>query len=231
MIYGTKYARDSVTGAVLIDEAQGRPFVLPESQIIGDPAPDFTLGISNSLSFKGITLGFLIDWRQGGDMYSVTAASLLLRGQLNNKYGVDREGIRIIPGVYGDPQTYLAILDDKGKPIQNTTGISAFDAHFTDGFGAYGADETNVYDVTTIRLREVTLGYEIPKSLLKKTFFGSARISASGRNLWFKAPNMLEALNFDPEVLAGASTSNVQGFDFGASPSTRRYGINLSLTF
>lgn len=231
MIYGSKYARDSATGAVLIDEAEGRPIPLPQSEIIGNPAPDFTLAINNNLKFKGFTLGFLIDWRQGGDMYSVTAASLLLRGQLNNKYGVDREGIRIIPGVYGDPRTYKAILDDKGKPIVNTTGVSAFDYHFSNGYGAYGADETNVYDVTAIRLREVSLGYELPKSLLKKTFFGTARLSVTGRNLWFKAPNMLEALNFDPEVLSSNSSSNVQGFDFGASPSTKRYGINLSVTF
>jgi len=164
-------------------------------------------------------------------MYSVTAASLLLRGQLNNKYGVDREGVRIIPGIYGDPQTYTAILDSKGEKITNTTGISAFDSHFSNGYGAYGADETNVYDITTIRLREVTLGYEIPKSILKRSFLGSARLSLSAHNVWFKAPNMLEGLNFHPEVLAGISTSNVQGFDFGASPSTKRYGINLSVTF
>ncbi len=231
LIYGSKYARDSATGALLIEENEGRPFPLPESDIIGNPAPDFTLGINNKFNFKGITLGFLFDWRQGGDIYSVTAASLLLRGQLNNQYGVDREGIRIIPGVYGDPQTYKAILDTKGAPITNTTGITAFDSHFSNGYGAYGADETNVYDVTTIRLREVTLGYELPKSLLKKTFFGSARLSLSGHNLWFKAPNMLKGLNFDPEVLSSFSTSNVQGFDFGASPSTKRYGINLSVTF
>jgi hypothetical protein len=231
MIYGSKYARDSASGALLIDEVQGRPFPLPQSEIIGNPNPDFTLGINNNISYRGLNLGFLIDWREGGDMYSITAASLLLRGQLNNKYGVDREGIRIIPGVYGDPRTYKAVLDNRGQLIQNTTGVSAFDYHFSNGYGAYGADETNVYDVTTIRLREVTLGYEIPKSLLQRTPFGSARFSASARNLWFKAPNMLEGLNFDPEVLASFAPSNIQGFDFGAAPSTKRYGINLSVTF
>lgn len=231
MIYGTRYARDSASGALLIDEAQGRPFLLPGSDIIGNPNPDYILGINNSISFKGFNLGFLIDYRHGGDMYSVTAASLLLRGQLDNKWSTDREGVRVIPGVYGSPVTYKAIMDDKGAPIRNTTGISAFDYHFTNGYGAYGADETNVYDITTIRLREVTLGYEIPKSLLKNTFIGSARFSLSGRNLWFNAPNMLPGLNFDPEVLSSTAESNVQGFDFGAAPSTRRFGINLSVTF
>ena len=57
------------------------------------------------------------------------------------------------------------------------------------------------------------------------------RISASGRNLWFYAPNMLKGLNFDPEVLASYPDSNIQGFDLGAAPSTRRFGLNLSASF
>jgi hypothetical protein len=53
----------------------------------------------------------------------------------------------------------------------------------------------------------------------------------TGRNLWFNAPNFLEGLNFDPEVLAEPAGSNVQGFDYGAFPTTRRYGVNLTVTF
>jgi TonB-linked SusC/RagA family outer membrane protein len=231
MIFGSKYARDEATGQLLIEESQGKPILLPTSDIIGNPQPDFTLGINNIVKYKNFELSFLFDWRQGGDLYSITAGSLILRGQLNNKYSLDREGLRVIPGVYGNPQTFKAILDDKGQPIKNTASITAFDYHFTRGYGGYGADETNIYDATTFRLREVTLTYTLPATILKKTPFGSARFSLSGRNLWFTAPNMLEGLNFDPEVLSNFADSNIQGFDFGASPSTRRIGINLSLTF
>jgi TonB-linked SusC/RagA family outer membrane protein len=228
MIFGTKNARDA-QGNLLINENTGLPFTLPSSQIIGNPAPDFTLGWSNTVSWKGFTLSALLDYRQGGKMWSSTAASLLLRGQLKNSE--DREALRVVPGVYGDPATYEPILDGEGQPMRNTTGITAFDYHFSDGFGAYGADEVSVYDITTIRLREVTLGYSLPKSLLSRTPFGAARISFSGRNLWFYTPNMLEGLNFDPEVLSTFPDSNIQGFDLGATPSTRRYGVNLSISF
>ena len=122
-------------------------------------------------------------------------------------------------------------MDASGKPIKNTTSISAFDYYFSDGFGAYGPDDTNIYDKTTIRLREATLGYSIPKAYLKKTPFGSATLSFSGRNLWFYAPNMLQGLNFDPEVLSDVASSNIQGIDLGAAPSTRRFGLNLRVTF
>jgi hypothetical protein len=83
----------------------------------------------------------------------------------------------------------------------------------------------------TIRLREITLGYSIPASLLSKTPFGNVRISVSGRNLWWSAPNMLEGLNFDPEASGLTSSTNVQGFEYGAAPTTRRYGVNLNVTF
>jgi TonB-linked SusC/RagA family outer membrane protein len=229
-IYGTRNARDE-EGNLLINGSTGLPYPDNVATIIGNPIPDFTLGLTNTFSWKGITLTALLDWKQGGQFYSVTAASLFLRGQLQIQE--DREGNRVVPGVYGDPtkQVATALLDDNGNKIRNTTGVNAFDYHFTNGFGAYGADETNVYDGTVIRLREISLGYSIPKNLLSKTPFGSARISISGRNLWWKAPNVLQGLNLDPEVLATTADTNIQGFEAGATPTTRRYGVNISLTF
>jgi TonB-linked SusC/RagA family outer membrane protein len=227
-IFGTTQAKDS-EGNILIDKDTGLPFNAAQSTIIGNPNPDFNLGWTNTFTYKGFTLMALIDWKQGGDFYSFTGASLLLRGQLG--FQADREALRVVPGVYGDPGTYEPVLDDQGNKIKNTTPITAFDSHFTNGWGAYGADVVNVYDGTVIRLREVSLGYTIPKSALAKTPFGSARISFSGRNLWWKAPNVMTDLNLDPEFLSEASDSNIQGFEYGATPSTKRYGVNLSLTF
>lgn len=229
-IFGTRNAKDD-EGNLLINKQTGMPFSEPIGTVIGDPNPDFLLGFNNSFSWKGFTLGALLDWKQGGDIFSVTAASLFLRGQL--AVTADREELRIVPGYYGDPSTYKLITDDGGNPIKvkNTTAVSAFDYHFGDGFGAYGQDEVNVYDGTTIRLREVSLTYSIPKSVLAKTPFGSARIGFIGRNLWFKAPNLLEGLNLDPEVLAETSASNTQGFEAGSAPTTKRYSFTLSLTF
>jgi hypothetical protein len=123
------------------------------------------------------------------------------------------------------------VVDENGQKIKNSTGITAFDYHFTNGFGAYGADEVSIYDGTVIRLREISLGYSIPKTVLSKTPFGSARVSVSGRNLWWKAPNVLENLNLDPEVLATVASTNIQGFEAGATPTTKRYGFNVVLTF
>lgn len=227
-IYGSRYSY-APDGTLLIDPNTGLPFNAPESAVVGNPNPDFTLGITNTFSFKGFTLRALVDWKQGGEFYSFTGASLLLRGQLANS--VEREALRVVPGYLGNVQTGEPIIGDDGNPVRNTIPITAFDSHFSNGWGAYGSDEVNIYDGTVIRLREVSLGYSVPKSFLAKTPFGSASISVSGRNLWFKAPNVLEGLNLDPEVLGETADSNVQGFEYGSAPTVRRYGVNLTLTF
>ncbi|MBS1979119.1 MAG: SusC/RagA family TonB-linked outer membrane protein [Bacteroidetes bacterium] len=234
-IYGTTNARDD-KGNLLINESVGVPYVLPKGQVIGNPNPDFMLGLTNTFSWKGFTLTALLDWKQGGQIFSQTTASLQLRGMLASQ--LDREGVFIIPGVYGDPTQFtadglhgIAKTDAGGNPIKNTTPITRFDYHFSGGFGAYGADNVNIYDATVVRLREVTLGYTIPKSVLSKTPFGSARISFSGRNLWWYTPNLPKDIHLDPEVAATVASSNTQGFETGATPTTKRYGVNLSLTF
>jgi hypothetical protein len=229
-IIGSVNARDD-QGNLLINPNTGLPIRGPQSQVIGDPNTRYNVGWTNTLSYKGLNLSVLVDYKAGGSLFSSTAASLLLRGQL--KGSEDREGMRVIPGVLGDPATFKPLLGDNGQPIKNTIAMSAFQYHFSDGYGAYGADEVNIYDASVVRLREISLGYSVPKTFLQKyaRVLGSLSLSVSGRNLWFKAPNMLPGLNFDPEVLSNFADSNIQGFDLGASPSTRRFGVNLNASF
>jgi hypothetical protein len=232
MLFGTKMARvdnNDINSPILINKTDGLPIILPTNEIVGDPNPDFIVGLVNSFTYKGFTVGALFDWKQGGDVFSSTGSSLLLRGQL--AFQQDREAFRVIPGVYGNPQTFEPVKDEQGGTIKNTTGITPFESHFTRGFGAYGASETNIYDGTVYRLREVSLGYSFPKSITSKTPFGNLRLSVSGRNLWFNAPNMLQDLNLDPEVLGFTAATNIQGIELGSTPNTRRYGVNLYATF
>jgi len=78
-------------------------------------------------------------------------------------------------------------------------------------------------------LREISLGYAIPKNLLTRTPFGSAFISVSGRNLWYLAPNAPKYMNYDPEL--STQGANNMGYDQLGVPATRRYGVNLSVNF
>ena len=230
---GEKVIRDSATGAILINPGTGGMIKSNELDMIGDPNPDYKLGITNSVSYKGFFLSALFDMTIGGDLNTVTVAQILSRGvSLDTK---DRLSNWIIPGIYGDPSTGKAILNG-GKPIPNTVAITSNDLYFSPNtnngatFGGNTAAEWNTYDATVYRLREVTIGYEFPKSLFKNLPIGSAVLSVSGRNLWFLAPNFPKYTNFDPEVNAYGATST-QGIELSAAPTTRRYGINLKVNF
>jgi TonB-linked SusC/RagA family outer membrane protein len=223
---GTVNLRDD-EGNFLIDQTTGDLIVANEQAFVGDPNPDFKLGVTNTISYKGLFLSALWDMTKGGDIYSVTISSLLGRGVTNDTR--DRETAWIIPGVYGDPDTQQPILID-GKKVPNQTRITTNDLYFGNSFAINSATEWNVYDATVYRLREVSFGYDFPKSLFKKLPIGSMSISFTGRNLWHEAPNTPRYTNFDPEVNSFGATS-VQGIELSAAPTTRRYGVNLNVTF
>lgn len=227
VIRGSKSVRDQ-DGNLLIDPSNGQLIRASTPDIIGDPNPDFIVGLTNSFTWKGITLSAVLDYRQGGDLYSATTEALLGRGVTRDTEG--REMNYVIPGFLGDPNTQQPILGSDGKKIPNNIQIEMNDVYFGNTFAVNAADEWSVYDATTIRLREVSLGYELPKALMKRTPFGSARISITGRNLWYKAPNFPKYTNFDPETSTFGAL-NIQGFEYSTAPSVRRLGINLRLTF
>ena len=233
LIRGSVSARDD-EGNLLIDPASGLPINALDPQIIGNPNPDFLVGLTNTFSYKGITLSAVFDWRQGGDLYSVTTFSLLGRGVLEST-GENREQNWIIPGVQGDVTTQEPIRDENGSKIPNSTMVETNDLWFSTGggvgsFGINAQDEWNVWDATVFRLREVALSYDFPRSLLENTPIGSVRVSLTGRNLWFSAPNFPEGSNFDPEI-SNFGAQNIQGFEYTNAPSVRRYGFNLRVTF
>lgn len=227
-------------GQLLINPSSGMPFLDPNPGMVGNPNADYKLGITNSFNYKGIQLSVLWDMTKGGDFYSETISSMLGRGV--TKDTEDREKNRVITGVYGNAtpvpgpnglNRYTPLLVG-GKPVQNQTRVTTNDLFFTQGTGASfatnGAFEYAVFDGTVYRLREITLGYTLPTKWVSKLKLSNVTISLSGRNLWYLAPNIPKYTNFDPDInsVVGAGT---QGVETGGAPSTKRYGINLNVTF
>ncbi len=234
VIFGSAAARDD-NGNYLINPVTGR-LILGKSRVIGNPNPQFIMGFINQFTYKGIILNTLIDYRKGGDLYSTTLQQELGRGA--TKDTEDRERLIIIKGVQGNPTTGEPIRQTDasgnvipGSTIPNTTIITVNDLYFGAGSAAIAAyDEQSIYDATTVRLREITLGYDLPKALLAKTPFGLVNISLSGRNLYWYSPNIPKHSNFDPET-STFGASNQQGFEYTNAPTTRRFGVNLRVTF
>ncbi|WP_211348580.1 SusC/RagA family TonB-linked outer membrane protein [Sphingobacterium yanglingense] len=231
---GTKVFRDD-EGNVLINRKNGGMIQDPNDEyFVGDPNPDFKMGINNTVSYKGFSFAALFDWTKGGDMYSVTNSSLLGRGVTKDTEG--REYNAILPGVYGDPITGKPILDASGNKIWNQTRLTVNDLYFSPDpdngqtFAINTATEWNIYDATVYRLREVAIGYELPRKMFAGTFVKGVSFTVTGRNLWFFAPNFPKYSNFDPEVGSYGSSSS-QGVELSAAPTTKRYGFNLVARF
>ncbi|MCH7410157.1 SusC/RagA family TonB-linked outer membrane protein [Belliella sp. DSM 111904] len=231
MIFGSRYARDD-EGNILVNPLTAKPITAATNGPIGDPNPDFFAGLSNTFSFRGVTLDVLFDWKQGGNILSTTIGETYARGVLKDTE--DRDSFRIGNGVMGDVNTRTPLLDENGNKIPNNTALNYNDYFFGSGFGPSGPsagyiNEAAIFDATVFRLREISLGYQLPREMLSKTPFGSVFFSLSGRNLWYKAPNTPAAMNYDPEVsTAGA---NNLGYDQLGVPPTKRYGVNLRFTF
>ena len=182
---------------------------------IGNPNPNYTANWINNFTYKGVSLGWQFSYQDGGDIYSVTTATMLARG-LTEDTNVDRFLPIIQPGV-------LASDGTTPNNIQGYIGDFFFRSYFF-------ADEGTIFDATNVRLREVTLSYQLPESLLESSPFGSASIVFAGENLWLKAPNFPEFTNFDPDVLS-LGVGNGRGFDFITGPTAKKYGVTLNLTF
>ena len=232
MLVGDVFARDE-DGNLLVDPNSGFYLVADEQGYLGNPAPDCKLSLSNTFTYKGVTLSFLVDAQIGGCVWTSYITDLLGRGVTRDTE--NRYGSRIMPGYLADPSTKKPLLDGNGNKIPNNVQLRENDLWFTgsstvSSFAINGVDEAAVYDATTFRLRELSLGYEIPKSWLAKTFIGSASVSFVARNLWFWAPNVPKHTNYDPTA-SSYGGGNVQGIDYTSAPNTRRYGFNLKLTF
>ncbi len=213
VIKGTVFARDEQSGEPIVDNV-GTYLTAPEIGILGDPNPKWTGSWINTFRYKGFFVNAMLEYRRGGIIFSNTVTATLARGVTKDPV-VDRELSFILPGVKRD-----------GTP--NDIQITASN-YFFDGYHV-GADEANVFDGSSVRLRELAIGYDLPSGLLSSTPFKRASLSLSGTNLWFRALNFPPNMNYDVDVL-GTGVGNGLGFDFVTGPSSRRMGGTLTLTF
>ncbi|NDW10101.1 SusC/RagA family TonB-linked outer membrane protein [Dysgonomonas sp. 520] len=232
-LYGSTIARDD-EGNMLIDANSGFYLRNNEPTYLGDPAPKYKASLSNTFTYKGISLGVMFDLQVGGNIYTTYVSDLLGRGV--TKDTENRYGGRIMPGVLADASTQQPILDANGNKIPNNIQMTESDLWFAatssvTSFASNGVDEVMTYDATTLRLREISLGYDLPKKWLQNTFIGSANVSFVARNLWFHAPNVPKHSNYDPTMAGSYGGSNMQGIDYTSAPNTRRFAFNLRLTF
>lgn len=223
------YAVRDTNGKLLINPSTGNIIESGtlglDDKIIGDPNADWRLTNINTLSYKGISLSAQVEYVHGGDFSSNTIANLLRRGVTRDTE--DREGTTVIPGILADPTTGIPLLDANGNQIANTIQQGANEVYFINYIDPSGQQ---IYDASVLRLREVSLTYSLPKSIIDKTPFGSFSITFLANNIYYWAPNVPKYTNFDPEALS-TGVGNGAGLELGTAPTSKKYGFSIKATF
>ena len=168
--------------------------------IMGDPNPDFIWGLNNSFEYKGFDLNIFIQGSQGNDIFSYTLMELeTLRGYNNS--------------------TTRAL--DRWTPTNTDTDVPVA----TSARG-YHSSSRWVYDGSYARLKNIALGYSLPKSWINPLGLSHVKLYVSGQNLL----TLTKYRGYDPEVNYNASNKSA-GFDYGSYPSAKSYTFGLKVIF
>jgi TonB-linked SusC/RagA family outer membrane protein len=204
----------NANGDRLINPATGLYQPLIAGEVLADPNPDYSIGFTNNLSYKGVTLSATFDFTKGGQILSFTSGLYKSRG-VWDETAIDRESPRILPGVIESPA-------GSGTYIPNNIQVPA--QTYWQTLGGLQS-EFNVYDATVFRFREVSLGYDLPRRILDKLHLTGARFSVFGRNLFYVAPNAI----IDPAVNTQGA-GNIRGLELQSAPNARTLGANLRIS-
>jgi len=246
-IYGIDWARDD-QGRILINDDPtnahklGAPFPDDnQGQVpIGNFNPEWTANMTNTLTYKGIRFSFLIDIKKGGKIYNGTAFAMNFFGVHERTLSRDvtylpngeidfantpAENIIVYDGVLGHQ-------DADGNPVtsgvQNTTPV-VNDENWYEGYGSNfggGPSFAAMENGGWVRLREISLAYTFPKSIIGDSWLKGLEVYFIGKNLWLNTPYT----GIDPETsLLGSS--NAQGMDYFNMPGTKSYNFGLKLRF
>ncbi|RMG59564.1 MAG: SusC/RagA family TonB-linked outer membrane protein [Bacteroidetes bacterium] len=215
-IWGDAFRKNDA-GQLIIDD-DGWPILDPNKQVMGDPNPDWLLGLRNTFSYKGLSLSALIDIRQGGDVWCGTCGIMDYFGT-SEQSGDLRDQSVVFDGVNANGE-----VNTVSRPyFDPTTGLGS---NYWVRFGFGGITEMSMYDASWVRLREVTLSYSLPKSVVSKLNMGDITLAFNGRNLLL----FTQYPGIDPETnLTGAS--NGFGLDYFNMPNTRSYGGTIRISF
>ena len=209
---GTPYVTPSAKGGVMHKAPNdGTPDTM---WYAGNVNPDWTGSWRNQFSWNGLNLAFMFTMRKGGVGVSLTEAAMDGFGVTPKTLIGREEGFNFAPAnIYGTTRNYYQVsAQDYWQTIASPTGTEALGAYY-------------VYDMTNIRLAEVSLGYDIPVSKAVKWIEG-LNVALVGRNLallYCKAP-------FDPEHVSNAGNYGA-GIDLFMTPSTRNLGFSVKVTF
>ncbi len=243
-IWGSNYVYDSYDaegnpseGASPVVEAHNvdgvRYLRTGSPEVIGDINPDWRGGINNRFTYKGVSLSFLIDIQKGGQFFSLDTWYGYATGLYDWSGGTNSKDVevRALPadggGIFVDGAVIQTGTDANGNAVYGENTTAFYTSDYRNAFGyARAPNAHHVWDATFVKLRELSLTYSLPGSVIKNTPFQGVDFSLVGRNLWiiYKASEYS-----DPE--SGLSSGNIQGNQSGVYPSVKELGVNVNVRF
>ncbi|MDQ7948795.1 MAG: SusC/RagA family TonB-linked outer membrane protein [Pedobacter sp.] len=217
-LVGSAYLRDP-QGRVVVDGTTGYLRTDPTFRNLGQINPKHILGFNNTFSYKAFSLSTTFDYRTGNVIFSGTSSHVTFTGASPRTTAFGREKF-IYPN--------SVIETTPGVFTPNTT-VKTRSGNFDFWYSNFNQiAESNIVDAAFLKLRDVSLSYQLPAKLLGKTPFGRASIAISGANilLWTPKSNIF----VDPESNV-FGTNNSQGIEYTSVPSTRTFGLTLNATF
>jgi TonB-linked SusC/RagA family outer membrane protein len=213
-IYGYGFVR-SPDGQIVYDN-KGLPAYPDEIQLIGDASPDWKAGLLNSFKLGNVTLNVMIDGQYGGMIYSQTHHKLTEQGKLNSTLKGREEGVIVGEGV---------VLNTDGTYSPNTT--AAITPDWYTRYYRRANIESNSFDASFLKLREVSLKYSLPERFLGNSGILGMDISIFGSNLG----TISDFPIYDPETAALNGDTILPGIEMGQMPTPATYGMNLKVNF
>lgn len=214
-IYGFGFVRSP--DAQIVYTADGLPERPAEIQYIGNAYADWKGGFLNEFSYKNFSLSILLDGQYGGMIYSQTHHKMTEQGKLKHTLSGREEGYIIGDGV---------VRNEDGTFSPNTTQILPV-AYYADFYRRANV-ESNTFDASFLKLRETRIQYTIPQNWIDRTnIFTRASIAIYGRDLAM----ISDFPAYDPETAALNGSIILPGVEMGQLPSTRTFGVNVTLGF
>ena len=211
--FGTRRTKD---GRVIVDSQTGRPLGTSMGVDLGSTLFDYTMGLSHTLTYKGLKVFFQLDYRQGGKFVSFSKQSTTWTGKDPITTYNDRLPFVVPNSVY---------MDADSNFIENTIPITTADLnnYYTGDWN----DENYVLTKTFVKLREMNVTYSLPESLFSNMFIESASISLVGSNLWLWTPSENNVV--DPEITTASNGSSSEFGEVNGYPSVRNYGFKINV--
>lgn len=208
MFYGYVYGGvDPATGDVYYLDSQNESTFTPSAdtdrRYIGNPNPDFIYGLTNTLSYKNFDFSIFLQGVQGNDVFNATRVEMIGMSDVKNQ-SIDAKNRWRAPG--------------DNTEVPRAVFGSVANSRISDRFVENGS---------FMRVKAVTLSYNLPATLLNRVKMSTARIYVTGENLF----TITGYKGFDPEVNAFGSNNTVLGVDYGTYPQTRNLIVGLNIIF